>query len=414
MIDRRNFLRGSGIFAAAAISQPLQAAGAMQGGASPLPGSCKITSIKTAAINIKYKTHLVKIMTDSGVYGIGEAYPKAEVADDIAEISQKLIGRDPLNVEALTWRLTESFWSRGSRTGSLAGAIGGIESALYDLVGKLLGAPVYILMGGAYRNKVMLYNDADSPREHRDDPKAWAAMAVESEARGFKATKHSLPKGDSPLSGTINPETLRFWVKIMEETRSALKQDTLVGMDLHWKYQAVDVLRFTHAIRDLDIWFLEDPVQPEDIEGHLRIKEESVVPILTGENLYHRQGFRELIEKRACDMVHVDPQKSGGLLEMKKIADWADLYSIPMVCHNGATPVGTMGSAHACAAIKSFVALEVDTAEGEKAHWDDLILHDGPLFEDGYMTVPNKPGIGVELNEDVCKAHLADDRGFFE
>jgi L-alanine-DL-glutamate epimerase-like enolase superfamily enzyme len=414
MISRRRFLQGGGLLAAGALTAPSRLSGASRADPSGKVGRAKITSVKTAAIDIKYKTHLVKVTTDSGLFGIGEAFPKAEVADDIALIGRKLVGEDPLDVEPLVFMLTQQFWSRGSRTGALCGAIAGIETALYDLAGKILGVPVYVLLGGSYRDRILLYNDADSPDRKTFDAKAWAAAALASKQAGFRAVKHSLPRFDSPINGTITPGTLRKWVAILEATVDALGPDTLIGVDLHWKYQSVDVLRFTHMIRDLNIWFLEDPIQPEDIEGHRRITEESAVPILTGENLYHRQGFRELIEKQACDMVHIDAQKSGGLLEMKRIADWADLYSMPMICHNGATPVGTIASAHACRAIKSFVALEADSAEGEKAHWPDLIHHDGPIFKDGYLEVSDRPGLGIELNEDVCRAHLADDRGFFE
>lgn len=414
MISRRKFLQGGGLLAAGALAAPSRLSGATPADPSGKVGQVKITSVKTAAIDIKYKTHLVKVTTDSGFFGIGEAFPKAEVADDIALIGRKLVGEDPLNVESLVYLLTQQFWSRGSRTGSLCGAIAGIETALYDLAGKILGIPVYILLGGSYRDRILLYNDADSPDRKTFDAKAWAAAALASKEAGFRAVKHSLPRFDSPINGTITPGTLRKWVAILEATVDALGPDTLIGVDLHWKYQSVDVLRFTHMIRDLNIWFLEDPIQPEDIEGHRRITEESSVPILTGENLYHRQGFKALIERQACDMVHIDAQKSGGLLEMKKIADWADLYSMPMICHNGATPVGTIASAHACRAIKSFVALEADSAQGKKAHWPDLIRQEGPLIKDGYLEVSDRPGLGIELDEDVCRAHLADDRGFFE
>jgi len=308
--------------------------------------------------------------------------------------------------------LVEQFMSRGARSGGLAGAIGGIETALWDLAGKILNVPVYVLLGGAYRGKVMLYNDTDSPSS--EDPREWAEAAVKAKESGFKALKHSLPKLDSPGNGTIPLRVLRVWTKIMEETRNSIGPDVPIGMDLHWKYHSVDVLRFTEMVKDLNLWFLEDPIQPEDVDGFVQLKAESRVPILTGENLYTRRGFRPFIEKQACDMIHPDGQKVGGLLEMKRIADWADVYSMPMLCHNGASPVGTIASAHACMAIRSFVALETDSLDKGKApHWQDIIQRDGPVFSDGYIKVSNKPGLGIELNEDVCRAHLAGDRGFF-
>ena len=113
-------------------------------------------------------------------------------------------------------------------------------------------------------------------------------------------------------------------------------------------------------------------------------------------------------------MIHFDAQKSGGLLEMKRTADHADLHSMPMLCHNGATPVGTIASAHACLAIKSFIAIESDTVETNRApFWREMIVNDFELYRDGYLHVPDRPGLGIELNEEVCRSHTVDNRGFF-
>jgi L-alanine-DL-glutamate epimerase-like enolase superfamily enzyme len=413
MISRRKFLGASGAAIAGLAGAGIPSVRANSGAVPRAPlNTLKITDVKTAAIDIGYTTHLVKVTTDSGLFGIGEAYPKAEVADDIAVMKRTIVGEDPLQVEVLTHKLVDQYQSRGSRAGALSGAIAGIETALWDLAGKILGVPVYVLLGGAYRKSVLLYNDVDSPRG--DDPKAWADAAVRSRDFGYRAVKHSLPRFDSPKGGQITLSTMRKWTRIMEATRAALGPEFPIGIDLHWRYNVGDTVRFTGMIKDLDVWFLEDPIQPENVDAHVFLREKSHVPILTGENLYNREGFRPFIERQACDMIHFDAQKSGGLLEMKRTADWADLHSMPLFCHNGATPVGTIASAHACMAIKSFVALETDTVESDKTpHWQDIIQRDGPLYKDGHLKVSDKPGLGIELNEEVCKAHLADDRGFF-
>ena len=160
------------------------------------------------------------------------------------------------------------------------------------------------------------------------------------------------------------------------------------------------------------MWFLEDPLPPENFEAFARLTAASNVPIATGENLYARQGFRPFIEKQACEIIQPDAQKCGGLLEMKKIAGWADLYYMNMLCHNGCTPVGTIASGHACAAIKSFYALESDSLE--VPYWADIIQHDGPVYQDGFLILENKPGFGIELNEAVCREHLAEGSGYFD
>jgi L-alanine-DL-glutamate epimerase-like enolase superfamily enzyme len=375
-------------------------------------GKVKIQDVKTAAIKIKkYKTHLVKITTNAGLYGLGEAYPKAEVEDDIHLAKKEIISEDPLRVEYLHQKMTEELVSRGSRSGALCGAIAGIETALWDLAGKILNIPVYILLGGGYRDKLLLYHDSESPKSN--DPKAWVDEALKSRDHGFQAIKLSLRHiTGEEWNRTLSTADMKIWVKILEAVRLSLGPDFPLAVDLHWRYNTRESLSFTRMIEHLNMWFLEDPMPPENADAFVRLTAASNVPILTGENLFSRQGFRPFIEKQACDLIHPDAQKCGGLLETKKIADWADLYYIGMLCHNGCSPVGTIASGHACKAIKSFQALESDSVE--VPYWQDLIKRDGPIFKDGYLEIPDKPGLGIELNEDVCRAHLSEGAGFFE
>jgi gluconate/galactonate dehydratase len=411
MLSRRSFLGTAGLTAAGLLSTPSRVLKAMPKAETEL-GKVKIIDVKTAAIKIKkYKTHLVKVTTDAGIFGLGEAFPKSEVAADIQDIKGEIIGQDPLKVEFLHQKMTESYISRGSRTGSLCGAIAGIETALWDIAGKILNVPVYILLGGGYRDKILIYHDTDSPPS--EDPKLWAEEAIKSREYGFLAMKFSLRHiSGEKWNRTIAREDMKKWTKILEATREALGPDYPLGVDLHWRYNTRDVLQFIQMTEDLNLWFVEDPMPPENFEAFARITKASKTPIATGENLYSRQGFRPFIENQACDYIQPDPQKCGGLLETKKIADWADMYYMSMLCHNGCTPVGTIASGHACMAIKSFVALESDSIE--VPYWQDIILREGPVYQNGYLQVPDKPGLGVELNEEVCKQHLADGSGFFE
>jgi len=413
MHSRRSFLSSLGIGSVAALAGTPALTRAAPS-TPPGPRGTKIKDIRTAAIDIGYKTHLVRVITEDGRYGIGEAYPKAEIADDIAVIKRTLIGEDPLQVEVLTHALVDQYQSRGSRAGALSGAIAGIETALWDLAGKILGVPVYTLLGGAYRDRLLVYSDLDKPKQNTD-PKAWADIALRTKEMGYRAVKHSVPRFGSPKGGSITASTLRMWTAILRETRLAVGPDIPIGIDLHWRYNVVDIIRFTEMIADLDIWFVEDPIQPENVDNYVFLRSKSRVPILTGENLFNREGFLPFIEREACDMIHFDAQKSGGLLEMKRTADMADLHSMPLFCHNGCTPVGTVASAHACMAIKSFIAIESDTVETNRSpYWLDLIQHNEPLYQDGHLRVSSRPGLGIELNEEVCRAHLADHRGFFQ
>jgi L-alanine-DL-glutamate epimerase-like enolase superfamily enzyme len=150
--------------------------------------------------------------------------------------------------------------------------------------------------------------------------------------------------------------------------------------------------------------WLEDPVPPGNIEAMARVTAASNVPICTGENLYTRDQFLPLVQKQACDIVHIDIPKSGGLLESKRIHDFAESHYISTSAHNPASPVGTIASAHAAASMRDFrvheLAKYIDW-------WQDLVIHDGPIFENGYYRIREKPGLGVELNPDVARAHLA-------
>ena len=409
MLNRRDLLAAGGLAAAgAALPRVLQAA---PGGATEL-GRVKIVDVTTASIKqTYYDAHLVKIVTNRGVYGLGEAYNRAGIVSHIHEIKRQIIGQDPLQVDVLYQRLLDWGVSQGARFGTLSGAISGIETALWDLAGKILNVPVYTLLGGKFRDKVLVYHDTGSP--DTTDPGPWVEEMVRSRDLGFRAIKVDLnPFGGEKWNRALSSEDRRAWVKILEAIRAELGPDFPLGVDLHWKINPHEALLFLKMVEHLDLWFLEDPIPPDNAETLAHITEATDVPIATGENLYTRQTFKPFIERRACDIIQPDMQKCGGLLEMKKIADWADLYYMNMLCHNMCTPVGTFASAHACLAIRSFVALETDSIE--LPYWQDIILHDGPIYRDGYLQVPDKPGLGIELNEEVCRAHLAEGSGFFE
>lgn len=374
-------------------------------------GRVKIRDVKTATVRIKYDAHLVKVTTDSGLYGLGEAYNRDGVVSHIHSIKKQIIGQDPLQVDYLWHKMMDAGVGQGSRSGSLTGAISGIETALWDLAGKILNVPVYVLLGGKFRDRLLVYHDTGSP--NTTDPRPWVEEAQRSKAYGFKAMKFDLNRfGGEKWNRSVSSNDMRAWVKILEAIRDELGPDFPLGVDFHWALNTRDAIRFAQMVEHLNLWFLEDPMPPENADAFVRLTAVSTVPIATGENLFTRQTFRPYIEKQACDIVQPDAQKCGGLLEAKRIADWADLYYINMLCHNMCTPVGTIASGHACTAIRSFLGLESDSVE--LPYWQDIIQRDGPVYKDGYLEIPNKPGLGIELNEAVCRKHLSEGSGFFE
>jgi L-alanine-DL-glutamate epimerase-like enolase superfamily enzyme len=423
--SRRQFLSRAAALGAAAAFERSQILKAVPAAATNV-GKVKIRDVQTATIMMRYPAHLVKITTDSGLFGIGEAFNGPGILDNIPYLKKYVVGEDPLQVEYLWTKMMEATSGHGSTSGAMVSSIAGIESALWDLAGKILNVPVYTLLGGRYREKLYVYHDTGSPKTA--DPAPWVEEALRSKEYGFKAMKFDLDwesrgqaiAGKEPFkyrreiwNRTISPEEQKQWIRILEEIKKALGPGFDLGVDCHWNYNTRDALRFAQAVEPLDLWFLEDPVPPENADALARITAATRTPICMGENLYTRHTFRPFIEKQACDIVNPDPQKCGGLLEAKKVADLADLYYITFACHNMCTPVGTYGSAHVCAAVRNFVALESDSIE--LPWWKDLIVNNGGKFyPNGYFTMPNKPGIGVELNEEICKQHLAEGSRWFD
>ncbi|MBM3745224.1 MAG: mandelate racemase/muconate lactonizing enzyme family protein [Acidobacteria bacterium] len=410
-LSRRRFF---GLAAAAWTLEQSQILRAMPSAESVF-GKVKIRDVTTATIQMNYPAHLVKITTDQGPFGIGEAYHGPGILDNIADLKRHVIGQDPLQVDYLLTRMLEA---ASGHLGARSTAISGLETALWDLAGKILGVPVYVLLGGKFRDKLLVYHDTGAPRTA--DPKPWVEEALRSKDYGFRAMKFDLDwEGRGPgIAGkpyryrrevwnrTITPEEMRQWVRILEEIIKALGPGIDIAVDCHWEYNTRDALRLAQAFEPLSLWFFEDPVPPENADALARLSAATRTPIATGENLDSRAQFRPFIEKQACDIIHPDPQRVGGLLETKRIADWADLYYLTMACHHMCTPVGAYAAAHVCAATRSFVALESDSID--LPWWKDLVVNDGGKFyPGGYLPLPVKPGFGIELNEEVCKRHLA-------
>lgn len=424
MLTRRNFIAATAVAAAGFMPEQSQILRALPQAETEF-GKVKITDVKTASVMIKYPAHLVKIETDVGLFGIGEAFNGDGVLDHIRSLKDLVIGQDPLQVDYLYQRMVEAKLGAGSWTGTLSSSIAGIETALWDLAGKILKVPAYVLLGGKFRDKLLIYHDTGSPKT--PDPAAWVEEAQKSVAYGFKATKFDLDwegpaqwiagepfqyRGEI-FNRSISSLEMEQWVKILEAIRLELGPHYPLAIDLHFNYNMGDSMRFAKMTDDLNLWFIEDPIPPQNADAMARFTRSSPAPTATGENLYSRHTFRDFIEKQACDIIQPDPQKVGGLLETKKIADWADLYYITMACHNMCTPVGTIAKGHACAAIKSFVTLESDSVE--LGYWDDIVqTESGKVFRDGYLEMNNKPGLGIELNEEVCRAHLAEGSVFFD
>jgi L-alanine-DL-glutamate epimerase-like enolase superfamily enzyme len=176
--------------------------------------------------------------------------------------------------------------------------------------------------------------------------------------------------------------------------RESLGPDSDFAIECHWRYDTNDVITLANALEHVKPMWLEDPVPPENTDAMARVARATNVPICTGENLYGVQGFRTLIESQACAGVHIDIPKSGGLLQAKRISDLADLYYIWTAAHNPASPVGTIASAHAAASMRDF---RIHELANWVDWWPDLVIREGPMWENGYFTIQDKPGLGIEI-----------------
>ncbi len=406
-MNRRNFLQT----VAAAATPFTQLAGAMR-------KKVKITRVQCMIVRGTWDWNLIKIDTDSGLYGLGEAYWGWGVKDLVVnKMSPIVVGEDPLNVDKLYTKMLMESAGAGAIGGATVSAASGIEIALWDLCGRILETPVCNLLGGRFRDRVRFYRTMQVV-EHVDDAASWRAKVQEarSEKWGWTAFKFhgdGVPRqgdpqfrdpGHDPYGRNLTAKDIRRIVKGMEVIREELGADGEFGIDLHWHYDPRDVITLARELERARPMFIEDPVPAENPEVMKRVTDAVNIPVITGENLYGRHGFRRLIEAQACDGVHIDVPKSGGLSESKKISDMAEMYGIFTVAHNPASPIGTAASVHAASAMRDF---RVHELANYVDWWPDLVIKEGPYWRDGYYEIQDKPGLGLEINPDVAKAHLA-------
>ncbi len=385
----------------------------------------KITRVSTAVIQGNFPWVLVKIETDQGIAGLGEAYWGAGVAELVHRAKPLLLDQDPRDINRLIEIMIRCLSGEGSTGGATVTAISGIEIALWDLLGRVLNTPIYTFFGGRFRDKIRIYADChagDTP-----DPADYAKKAKEVAAEGFTAIKFDL---DTPNPYTIDisnePHPRRQWVEpfnrtigsremawmtdVVRAVREAVGPEVMVAVDAHWKFGVNDAIKLAQALEPFDLLWLEDPIPPENIEAQRHVTHSTRTPICTGENLYRKHGYRELIEKQAARIIAPDIPKMGGLAEAKKVADHADLYYIPLAPHNVASPIGTVAGAHVCATMNNFLVMEFHAHD--VAWWDDLA--DGEtVIRDGFIHLADRPGHGLTLNEDVARAHLQPGSSFF-
>lgn len=411
----------------------------------------KILRLKTAVVEGNFDWTFVRIETDEGLRGLGECFFAPGLTSILRSLEPVIQGEDARDIHRLFRKLQLATSGSGSVAGIIYNAISGIEAALWDLLGQALGVPIYRLLGGKFRDRVRIYADCHGgealesldevlrsrmpswaeqlpnhvPRDYFGEtavcPPASAAaykkQALAMRSKGYTALKFDLDvpgtEGCDPHNRCLTNRAIDRMVELLGAVHEAVGKDTDIAVDCHWRYSVSDVIKVARELESFRLLWLEDPVPPGNLEALKAVSARTSIPIATGENLFLCDAFRQMLEQQAIGIATPDVQKVGGLATAHRIAEFADDQTIPIAPHNISSPVGTLASAHFCAAIPNFMVLEFHASD--VPFWNDLV--DGiskPLIQDGYITVPDKPGLGVTLNENVARRYARKGEPFFE
>jgi galactonate dehydratase len=362
----------------------------------------------------------VRIYTDEGIVGTGECNSAGAGASGFATkeailaMKPLLVGQDPTNMGPIYETLRRRGRYGGTSDPPLIFAITGIENALYDIVGKALGVPVYKLLGGKFRDRIRLY--ADCHAGETTDPSAYAEKALSAIEEGYSAVKfdvdHSGVGRLDPYNWTVGAKEMTHIVNLITAVRDAIGYEIDLAIDCHGQFDLPSAITLAKAVEGLRLMWLEEPVPAENIDALAQVRGSTSTVICTGENQYTRFEFVELLQRQAVDVIMPDLAKAGGMMEGKRIADIADAFYVPVAPHNVSSPLGMMAACHVMAAVANFLVLEFHGRD--IPWWEDLCDGDKPFIRDGWMAVSDRPGIGVELNDEVARSLLWHGDSYFE
>ncbi len=366
----------------------------------------KISDVRARAVHVNHRGNwvFVQIETDAGIVGTGEASHSTDdraLVAAIAALRSRLIGRDPTEIEALFGQI-----ARPNAGMIVWTAFSAIEQALWDVLGQAAGMPVYQLLGGRCVPALRLYANVNRAAANRD-PVAYAECARRAVEDGFRAVKCA-PFDDVSWQTLDHPEGRRAFDRGLERVRrvrEAIGDEIELSVDCHNRFDVPTARRVARELAAFRLYWLEAPVPPWDPRGLLQIKEYLDTRLVAGEELLGRAAFRPLFESRAVDVAMFDVKHAGGLLEGKKIAALAEAHGIAVSPHSPAGPVAHLAAAHLCATLPNFLTLEY--AWGE-VPWRGDLVNGAEEIRDGCLILPEKPGLGVSLNERVLAEQAID------
>jgi L-alanine-DL-glutamate epimerase-like enolase superfamily enzyme len=391
------------------------------------PSALRITDMRVLTIARAPMTcPIIRIDTNQGIYGLGEVRDGAS-KNYALMLKSRLLNENPCDVDKL-FRKIKQFGGHSRQ----AGGVCGVEMALWDLAGKAYNVPVYQMLGGKFRDRIRCY--ADTTEDH--DPKVYGQRLKMRKDQGFTWLKMDLgvdllegipgtvtrPEGVSLGGGgrvqhmftglELTPKGVAKMGEYVAAVREQVGWEVPLSAD-HFGHIGVNsCIRLGKELEKFNLAWLEDMIPWQYTDLLKKITDSVDIPILTGEDIYLKEGFMELCRNHAVDIIHPDLATSGGILETKKIGDGAQEYGVAMAMHFAGTPVSCMANVHCAAATENFLVLENHSVD--VPWWNDLVEGiEKPIVNKGYITVPDKPGLGITLNEAVIKQHLLEP-GYFE
>jgi galactonate dehydratase len=381
------------------------------------PSDLKITDVKCGYIR---GSLFVKIYTNQDIFGCGEGVDAIPGTYHLVKnFGNRIKGQNPLNVHRLFENIRRSGFFQGAQSGMYVAVLSAIETALWDIAGKALNLPVYQLLGGKFRDKIRVYCDTALYQRNLPQPKDFADAAKKAKDMGFNAMKFDLDQVNDPnkydlYNWTASPAELQRMYDQIAAAREAVGPKTDILVDMHGRYDAVTAQAVSKRLEPLNLLWLEEPIPAENVEAYKLITESTSTPIAAGENHYLAHGFRRLLEIGGVDIVMPDLQKCGGLGEGQRIANLCNLYYTPFAPHMVASFLGAMASCHVCASVPNFLILEWQSYFHTDPMFKEIVKYDGEWVKDSFITLSEKPGIGVEINEEAMKKYATPNMPFFE
>jgi L-alanine-DL-glutamate epimerase-like enolase superfamily enzyme len=366
----------------------------------------KITDIRAMALNNIAGNCLIRIDTDSGLTGYGEAGATGPIARArIETMKPLLIGKDPLEIEVHFQQMSSMMYNYMAHIPTVSG----IDIALWDLAGKILGRSVSELLGGGFRDEISMYSHGigvdllDKASTH-----AWAQRirAMPEGFTVFKCNAHEVLRIPSGLyADTLTTKQLRDMRTGYENAREAVGDDIDIAVHCHGEFDTLSAIGIAKAVAGMNPLWIEDPMPPIYSEGWVALRRSTNLTLLTGEKLELVRGFRPFVDNQVVDIIHPDLAFAGGITGTKKIADFAALSRTPVALHNVGSLVLTYANAHFAASIQNFYKSE--SALGREGHrLETMAAKNPPVVRGGMLKVPGGPGLGLEIAEDFLRKNL--------